>query len=274
MRTLPIFLLLMGLCLAGRAQYYVINVSGVVYADDKVVQKKDKISENAKLRFGAATAFAYVISPGKGYYILGVKDKNNKTAKDEFIVALKDALLPPNEYYAAATRTNGGHESQVFEDQYDLKAFFREQLFFTGTAKFRVTAGRFTLDADRFFMVRHYLDDGWIGKRLPHVGQEFQLNKEVFELQGNTYEASKIRYSELWYVNQTIGEEQYLSRFQLRFYAPEIIEEELSEIYKATGKMSAAQFLIEHAIPYLSLQYGKTQPESIARMVESIQKKM
>ena len=273
MRALHIFLFLMGLCLAGRAQYYVLNVSGVVYADDKVVQKKDKISENAKLRFGAATAFAYVISPGKGYYVLGVKDKS-KTAKGEFIVALKDALLPPNEYYAAATRTNGGHESQVFEDQYDLKAFFREQLFFTGTAKFRVTAGRFTLDADRFFMVRHYLDDGWIGKRLPHVGQEFQLDKQVFELQGNTYEESSVHYSELWYINQTTGEEQYLSRFQVRFYDPEVIEAELLEIYQATGKMSAARFLIEHAIPYLGLQYGKTQPDSIARMVESIQKKM
>ncbi len=129
MRKLILTLLSVLYLLAGtHAQYFVVNLKDTVYADNQVLAKKDKISSSAKLRFSSADAYAYVVAPGKGYFILGVKEKDKKS-RGEFVLALKDALMPPNDYYAAATRTHETHEAALFEDQYDLKAFFRDRLF-------------------------------------------------------------------------------------------------------------------------------------------------
>lgn len=200
-----------------------------------------------------------------------MKDKSN-SGKGEFILALKDALLPPNEYYAAATRTYEPYESKIFEDQYDLKAFFRDELFFVEPAKFKVLAQRFPLDEQHFFMIKHHVDGGWFGKPLPHVEQEFEINPQVFQLQDKLFGSELIRYSELLYVNQETGEEQYLGKFKLRFFSAIDMEEDLKNLHEATGAMPAGQFLREHAMPFLNLRYGKTQPEAIARIVDNILK--
>lgn len=272
MRPLHIILLFVSLSCSVQAQYFVVNVKDTVYNNNDVIKPKDKIGENAKLRFSSSKAFAYVMSPGKGYYILGIKDRN-KQSKGEFILALKDALLPPNEYYAAATRTYEPYESMQFEDQYDLKAFFRDELFFMAPAKFSVSAKNFPLDATHFFTVRHYLRDGWFARPLPHSAQQFELSQRVLQLHDKVFSPDLILYSELYYTNQETGEEQYLGRFKLQFLASDAIQEELKSLYEAVGQIPAELFLREHAMPYLHLQYGKTQPGAIVDLINSMQKK-
>ncbi len=251
------------------AQYVVINVNQSVYADDKLLKKKDKIDTKAKLRFSSPDAFAHVMQPGKGYYILGVKDQ--KKVKGEFVLALKDALLPPDEYYAATTRANAPYEVAEFQDQYDLKAFFRERLFFIAPAKFKVSAQHFPLDSNHFFMIRHQLADGWMGKPLPQADQTFELTNKVLQLHDKVFTEQLIQYSELYFVNKETGEEQYLGRFTLQFPASDAIKEELKTLRGAFGKITPDQFLRDHAMPYLNLQYGKTQAAAIAQLVAQIQ---
>ncbi|MBK7873602.1 MAG: hypothetical protein IPJ74_24515 [Saprospiraceae bacterium] len=244
------------------------KVNETVYLNDKPLKKKDIINSKSKLRFSSGEAFAYVMSPNKGYFILGIKDR--KKAKGEFILALEEALVPPNDYYAAATRTHGNPEIATFEDQYDLKAFFRDQLFFIVPAKFKVSAQHFPLDSNHFFMVKHYLKDGWFGKALPQSEQSFELNQKLFQLHDKVFDEKLIQYSELYFSNQETGEDQYLGRFTLEFLSQDMLLEELTTLYDAVGKISADQFLHEHVMPYLNLQYGKTQPEVIAQLVNKI----
>lgn len=266
MRILLLILVSLGLSGALRAQYIVINVKDTVYANGKALKKKDKISESAKLRFSSASAYAYVISPGKGYFILGVKDR--KKVKGEFMVALKEALIPPNDYYVAATRANETYTSDVFEDQYDLKAFFREELFFIAPAKFKVSAQHFPLDSNRFFMIRHQFSDGWVSKALPQSEQAFEITPKVLQLQDKVWSEKSIQHSELYYVNQETGEQQFLGRFNIHFPSAALIQEELTSLRNASGGISTEQFVREHAMPYLNLQYGKTQPEAIKQLIE------
>lgn len=272
MRSLHITLVFVCLGISLQAQYYVLNLKDTVYADNKILKKEDNLKETAKLRFSSVKAYAYVMYPGKGYYILGVKDRGKKS-QGEFFLALKDALIPPNEYYAAATRTYEPYESMQFEDQYDLKAFFREELFFAAPAKFRVSAKNFPLDDNHFFSIRHHLADGWFAKPLPNSGQEFELNQNVLQLHDKVFSSTLIQHSELYYINLETGEEQFLGRFNLHFPASDTIENELAVLYEAVGQMSAEQFLQEHAMPYLNLQYGKTQPETIMNIVGRILRK-
>ena len=271
MRTLVFILLLAGRSMLLQAQYVVISVKESVYANEQLIKKKDKINVNAKLRFSSKEAHVYVMSPGKGYFILGVKDP--KKREGEFVVALKDALMPPNDYYVAATRAMDWDKPIHFEDQYDLKAFFRNELFFIAPANFKVSDTNFPLDSNHFFVIRHQFKDGWLTKALPYVGQTFEISSQVLQLQSTTFLENAVEHSELYYVNQEIGEELYIGQFRLRFPDAGSIKEDLSTLYKATNKMPARQFLQEHALPYLYLQYGRTQVQAIEQVVEQIQKK-
>lgn len=254
-----------------QAQYMVKKVEGNVYLKNKALQIKDRINVDDTLRFSSINDCVSVFFPGKGYYFLALK--KDKKAKGEFISALKDALMPPNEFYAAATRSNELYESVTFEDQYDLKAFFRDELFFVAPAKFKVSAAHFPLDSNHFFMIRHQLEDGWIGKALPHTDQTFELNQRVFQLQSKIFDEHIIQHSELYYINRESGEEQYLGQFKLQFPAVALIKEDLTILYDAAGNIPTAQFLREHALPFLYFHYGKTQREAIEQLVAQIQQK-
>ncbi len=271
MRTL--FFVSLFVCLVGslQAQYVVKKVQGKVYTKNKAIQIKDKINPTDSLRFSSLNDFVSVLFPGKGYYILA--PKKEKKNNGEFISALKDAIVPPNEYYAAATRSGDAFESATFEDQYDIKAFFRDELFFIAPAKFKVAAASFPLDSAHFFNIRHHLKNGWINKSLPYADQAFEINEAVLQVNGKTLNISEITYSELYYVNLKSGEEQYLGRFKLQFPAVSTIQGELTTLQEAVGQMPAEQFLREYAVPYLYFQYGKTQRAAIEQLIAAIQQK-
>lgn len=271
MRTLFLLLIFLQLSITLPAQYVVINVKESVYADEKPLKKKDKLGDNTKLRFSSANAFAYVMSPGKGYFILGVKER--KKGQGEFMLALKDALLPPNEFYAASTRSYELYENMIFEDEYDIKAFFRNDLFFIAPAKFEVSAQHFPMDSAHYFMIRHQLADGWMGKPLPYEGHVFEINNKIFQLQDKVFTENMIQYSELYYMNHETGEEQYLGRFKLQFPSPNSVKEELTALYTAIGNMPTEEFFREHAMPYLNVQYGKTQLDTVSQIIRQISKK-
>lgn len=255
-----------------QAQYIVINVKESVYANKKLLKKKDKIAENATLRFSSGNAFAYVMSPGNGYYILGVKESAKE--QGEFLLALKDALLPPNEFYAASTRSYDLYENIIFEDQYDIKAFFRNDLFFVSPARFEVSAKHFPLDSTHYFAVRHQVANKWLSSNsLPHSGQSFEISKDVFRTEDKILKENAVQRSELYYINKETKEELFLGNFKLRFVASDTVKEELTTLYTAIGNMPVDEFFREHAMPYLNVLYGRTQLDSIKELVAQISKK-
>ena len=59
------------LCAGLSAQhYYVVSVSGTIYANGEALVPKSRLTHETQLRFSTAEAEAYVMSPGKGYFTL------------------------------------------------------------------------------------------------------------------------------------------------------------------------------------------------------------
>lgn len=271
MRTLLLTLSMICLSISGQAQYYVKIVKGTVYLNNKVLKEKDKVNAGAKLRFSTADAHLHVMAPGSGVFILGVKDRKKKSP-GEFILAIKDAIMPPDEYYAAATRAYEPYQIGIFEDHLDLKAFFRGPLFFIAPAKFTVSAENFPLDSTHYFLIRHQLSNGWFAKQLPQVGQTWEINPEVFLLKDKRFERTEILRSELYYVDQTNREERFLNEFQLDFPKPEQIKKELFQLYESIENLPAETFLQRYAMPYVDFEYGKTHPDAILKLIKTFEK--
>lgn len=272
MRALCFAIFMLGCISSTHAQYYVISVQrGQVYADGQELKKKDKIAENANLRFTSAEAYVKVMAPGKGYFILGVsKNQRSVDGKVEFLVALKEAIFPPNEYPLPGIRSNDPSEVTKFQDQYDLKAFFRDDVFFVDKASFEVSSENFPLDDAHYFAIRHYLQDGWFAKRLAYEAQHFELNPDIYTLGQQFFPAGNVQYSELYYIDEETGEEQYLGRFNLQFVDKEQLTEELTWLYSLLDHPSLEEFYQMHALPHVTMEYGKTQPEQIKALLTSI----
>lgn len=267
MKTYLGILFLMVFVVSGRAQFYVVSVHETVLANGKPIKKQDKLEPNAELKFASKTAYAKVMSPGKGYFILGVDKKDPRNG--EFVRALKDALMPPNDHYAAATRTDEAYEAANFEDRYDLMAFFTNRLFFIEPATFTVPENDFPLTDEKkqYFAIRHHLEDGNFEKKLLANGPSFQIDPSVFQLDGHAFNPDKVLYSELYYYNGSnvdkIG--------QLNLFFPDLaaIQDEIRtlSLYEDAGKIASDRFFEEYAVPYLHQYYGKTQPGAIRKLV-------
>lgn len=272
MKTLCFAILFIGFAAVSQAQYYVTSVQGgKVFADGKELKKKDRITENASLRFSSVDVYVRVMAPGRGYFVLGVaKSKRSANSQGEFLVALKEAIFPPNEYPLPGIRSNEVEEMEVFEDQYDLKAYFRDDIFFVQATNFSVSNENFPLDTAHYFVIRHHLQDGWFARRLPQQGQQFELSADVFLLSGQAFPAETVRYSELYYVDETTGEEQHLGRFHLQFIDKEMLTEELTWLYSLQNQITLEEFYQMHALPHVSLEYGKTQPQQIEALMKTI----
>lgn len=265
MRTLLLFLCCFSFFGVLQAQYEVTKVMGTVYVKNKLLKAEDSIKETDSLRFTSPNDLVCVLHLGKGQFKLS--PKKDKKVKGEFLLALRDAIVPPNQNKEAATRTYKPNGSLTFNDQYDLKSFFREQVFFIEPAKFWVDANYFPLDSTHFFMIRHQLEDGWVGKALPHADQTFELGAAVLQFQGKVLDVNSIQRSELYYVDRASNKEQYLGHFQLQFVSSQIVKEDLMRLQKKVGKMPSEQFLQKYAMPFLNLWYGNTHPESIIKLV-------
>ncbi len=270
MKTYLGILLLMVFVASGRAQFYVVSVHETVLANGKPLKKQDKLELNTELKFPSKTAYAKVMSPGKGYFILGVDKKD--TRNGEFVRALKDALMPPNDHYAAATRTDETFEAANFEDRYDLMAFFTDRLFFIEPAIFTVPENDFPLTDEKkqYFAVRHHLEDGNFEKKLPANGPSFQIDPSVFRLEGHAFNPDIVLYSELYYYNGSKADK--IGQFNLLFPDPAAIQDEIKtlSLHEDAGKTSADRFFEEYAVPYLYQYYGKTQPGAIRKLVSML----
>lgn len=275
MKTFCFAILLLGCTSILQAQYYVKEISkgGTIYADGKKLKKGDRIASEATLRFDPITSYAIVLIPGKTYLILGVGEKDRQqTGKGEFIVALKEALFPPNEYNMPGTRGDEVYRLSEFADQWDIKAYFRDNIFLVDSGVFQVAEENFLLDSVHYFTIRHKVADGWFAKRLPHVEQAFEINKDAFTLKGLNFTPEEIQHSELYFEDEEMGESLYLGRFNLQFVSSETILEDLKWLIENSPAAPEEVFLSENALPYFYMKYGKTQPESIKQIMQSLKK--
>ncbi len=77
-------------------KYIVFHIKGKVFVDGQVLQLKSVIMDETQLTFTSQEDEVHVISPKKGKLLIRA-NKLKKNDRNEFLAAVKNALLPPAE---------------------------------------------------------------------------------------------------------------------------------------------------------------------------------
>lgn len=242
--------------------YIVLKVKGMVYADGKLLQPKDKITHGASLKFGSQDAVAYLQVPGKGNFVASPK-KATRNQNNEFIAALKDALMPPLEFNQTSQRNFDLGKSFVFKDKFEMVKFFKDRLLVFGNSSFEVAEEAFDPGEGNFFLLEHHFKDGHIGKLVPVKNRKIEFNEELANVAGVKVDAAKIISSKLYYYESANDARELLGEFQIIFSNPKDILSELTALRKTFTGSSDQEFLMMHALPYLNAMYGNTHPQPV-----------
>ena len=276
MRTLIFFISLLLLPMFSFGQYYVIKVEpeGMVLANKQILKRRDKIADDTKLIFSSEEAFAHVLSPTNGHFILSGK-KGRKNKKGEFIIALKEALIPSKEFKAAATRSKSLLEFSSFEHEFDFKKYFQGQMVFLDTVSFRVSTEKYLLDQNNGFYIQHNLKkDSFITYHLAQEKDFFSIFPDVLLDKDGKNIAEDIQGSSLLYKSETSEEYKMLARFSIRFLDLEeitSINKELICLREQFPGISESAFIEEQVAPYLAYYYGKFSITDIQKVLNMAQ---
>ncbi len=260
-------LICIGLFPLSAQQYYVLSVTGEVTADGKMLQKKDKLSEEAELRFASPDAFVYVIAPGKGYYILSGK-KSAAAGSSEIVVALKEALLPPNEYYTTSTKSGAFRPSSSFVNAGQVRTFFNGPVLLITPATFQVDPATFPLDDQHYFQLTHSLPEGTVTRKLPGSEGRFHIDGSIYQTEAGNIDPGQVRATSLSYIDEATRNRLPLGTFELHLLSKEKAIEELALLHEAVAPVAPNIFLMEHARPYLRHTYGETDWNFVRQLVE------
>ena len=262
-----VFFLFAALSALPAQHYYVLSVTGEVTADGKALQKKDKLSETAELRFGSPEAFVYVIAPGKGYYILSGR-KGATAGGSEIVLALREALLPPNEYRTTSTKSGAMPASFSFDHAAQLRSFFRGPVLLIGPTTFEVDPVAFPLDERHYFQLTHTLPEGSVTRRLDGDDGRFRIDASVYQTEAGAIDPATVRASSLAYIDEVARNRLPLGSFALHLLSRSTVREELQLLHDAVAPVAPDVFFLEHAQPYLRNTYGETDWRVVRQLIE------
>ncbi len=237
--------------------YYVVSVQGTIYANDEVLAPKSRLTHDTPLRFGSEEAEAYVMSPGKGYFTLKARGQAERRG-NEFLLAVKDALLPPSEFTAASTRETYQSGEAFVLDDYDLMDFFRGRILYVEGMSFTLDQEVFPLESEAYFSLQNIEAEEVEAYRLSPID-----GKLVVQLPEDEVASSKAGTWRLDYVTdggQTVDE---IGQFQLIAATQEAILTELEHLFAEVARADLTEFLMRDALPYVELRYGKINPEML-----------
>jgi hypothetical protein len=254
--------LLLGLTAIGQP-YIVYSVEGEVYVDDEPLRVKQVLTDDSQLRFGNPEDMVYVISPKKGKLVIS-GGKAMKASDNEFLSAVKNALIPPIQYRANTTRSD--QDDPTFTDLYDLKGYFRGSILILDSVPYQLEGYRLLRDATHYFELE-YQDDS---TRMQTVRLDdpdlFQLRSSDFftDTQLTGAQKRKIEWS---YVNGRPEKRIAISKFTLVQVPTEEVMSSLQVLYEGVG-MEPMPFLYEEAIPFLEMRFGRINPGHLKRLLQ------
>ena len=250
--------LLFLLLIAGtlRAQsYYVVSVQDTIYADGRPLHPGDRLTADTPLRFGAATATAYLLSPNEGYFQLTApaarsKSRRSDAAPNELLVAVRNALVPPTRQYLTATRSERGLR---FKDRYDLMGYFDGNVLMVDESRYLLT--------DLALDDVHYLTVNTAGRpatKLPSVAGGFVLPAAALSAHPTAHE---LRYV-------TNGQTTTLGTFVPHVTTRSRLTEELRPFFELQPDLPAPRIYAEQVAPYLRQRYGHFDELQVVETLE------
>lgn len=246
-------------------QYIVFHIKGKVLADGEALRVKSIITDDTQLTFTSQKDEVHVISPKKGKLLISA-NKLKKNDRNEFLAAVKNALLPPAQFRTTSTRSEA---TQLhFEDIYDMMEFFSDTVLLIDTTIYQLNTEELPLNEAHYFEVRYEQGEQTYVKKVPGSnGQiEFYAQHLFSDLRTDQRAAQEV---ELYYVGPTKAEEELVGRFKLVSATADQITEPLKTLYDAM-KSEPEAFLHEEALPFLALQYGKPNPAQVKALLKAI----
>jgi hypothetical protein len=251
------------------AQFFVVKVNEEVYANGQLLEPRARISSDAQIRFSSSHAYAHILSPGKGHFVLS-GEKTKKNQKGEFLTALKEAIIPSDQFQAAATRTGPPDPSNLiqFEDKYDAKAYFRGTIALADTILLQFNPDNFPVDEHHYFYLTHQLKDTMYIQALDIEDGTIVLKAYPDQMEEGGVPEREIQHSTLTYRDEAKNTHQYFGPFKINLLDKKdlkLIREELNCMRQFLSPSSESEFLQLHVLPFLYTYYGKM---SIADMKE------
>lgn len=247
MKTFVLFLFLVFPVLWVHAQnLYVIKVDGKVFVEEKELNTGDKLTRESVIKFTTAKDKLYLMSPSDGYFLLS--PESHGTNQKDWMVAVKNALIPKNKYYKTATRSSSA-DIQKFEDVYDLMGFFRDRVLIIEHTRFFFDTGKIKLDEDNKF------------EFFNAEGKSIQCTTEgeTFALSGDFGNAAFVMN-----YNQN-GEIKKIGNFDLTIEKRENIAKELAVFFD--NKRNTTNNYFKNVVPYINDAYGNTNMEVIKNII-------
>jgi hypothetical protein len=236
--------------------YYVINVSGKVYCNEKLLKTGDKLTGLSVVRFTSENDKVYVLSPDKGNFIL-MPPENKVKNPSEWVAALENAAIPQNKFYRTATRSQ--ESTQVFSDVYDLMGFFRDRVLLIGETRFNVNQDKIPLNQNNYFEFKNLSD----------------LEKPVYLTcnNGSGFFTLEARNSESY--NQDELEMVYaMNGKKIRIGTLKIVTKqrielmnELAVFFKSQATADPSLVYFEQVLPYIAQAYGNTNLEVVREII-------
>ena len=238
-----------GIVLSNAQNFYVVKVEGKVYKENTLLKTGDKMSENDVLRFSDQNDKLYILSPSSGYFLL-TPSQQDKTQK-EWVVALKNALIPQNKYYKTATR-GVANSNASFDDRYDLMGFFRGRILIVQNAPFQFNADKIPLNSSNYFEFKN------------QNGEEkltVFVNGKNFTLNGNFNQAQ----FEMNYIQNT--KKNKIGVFEVKLVERQFIANELKVFFLNQDKNKSTSVYYEQVVPFITEAYGNTNFETIKEII-------
>ncbi len=253
------------------AQFFVVKINEQVFADGQLLKPRTRISPEVELRFSSNNAYAHVLSTSRGHFVLS-GEKGKKNQKGEFLAALKEAIIPSDQFQAAATRAGSLEKAKVihFDDKYDVKAYFRETIVLLDTAYYEFAAKNFPVDDNHYFCIMQELEDTIISQRLPIEENALQLTASVFQDAKAGQLNANISTFTMTYVDKVKNKYQEFGPFKLHFLSDEEkkeIQEEIGGMRQFLSLPSESEFIQQHALPFLYTYYGKMSVPDVRRLM-------
>lgn len=260
MRNLLSLLVLLSALNLTAQNYYVTAVEGKVLQNNQPLTVKQKLDLDNELAFGDLESKAFVVSSKGGLFVLVPGEARVKRGS-EFMLAVKQALIPPSQLKETATRANIDTSVVItLEDPYEMLAFFRGEIAYPGPLQFTLDPDEFG-EEDGYFLLTATTPNGTITHRFqPEDGQ---LTLELPEKHPVETTVFTLTYEPLFSEEEDFEAES----FTLRPVAEADLKQEVGYLRELSPEQALADFLNEVAIPFCELRYGKISAGYVRRLV-------
>ncbi len=255
MRNLIFILLMVGSQAFGQS-YTAIHVIGKIYLPSKqeYLKRGTKLSESEKIEFQSSDAKAAMLSSSRGRYVIQPGPKN--TSSDNLAFALGSIITPVKGQMS--TRSGSINNALDFQKQLGESpvAWLNEKM------SLNVSETSYPIDENRFFYMAYSYNGEVINKKLSNDGQSLQFIKsEVFKVDDQPIEASKVNGMELYYYDLDKGEASLMT-------APQLIAVSSDQLIELQASLSEES--PEALLEFINSLYGRCSQEQLDAAISSL----